>query len=320
MEKQSKGLLTIILVCLVILLGGLGFLLCHKHGIADDSKKELSLAVPPYEGESYAEINGGNPFFSTKDCDAEAFEFYYELDWLGRSTGAEACLGTELMPTEERQSISEVKPTGWQTVTYNFVDQKSLYNRCHLIAYQLTGENANERNLITGTRYMNVDGMLPFEEEVASYIKETNNHVYYRVRPVYEGQNLVADGVVMEAYSIEDSGKGICFNVYCYNVQPGVVIDYKDGSNQLDPDFSVEEYEKEQQDSRKEEDNQETKTLEALYDANGTDYVLNTGRKKIHRPDCRSVQDMSPKNTYEIKAKLQELVEAGYVPRKNCRP
>ena len=181
--------------------------------------------VPAYSGAPYVEIDGNQPAFTEADYTTESFEEYAPLDRLGRCGTAYACISTDLMPTEERGSIGQVKPSGWQTVKYDFIDGKYLYNRCHLIGFQLTGENANERNLITGTRYLNIEGMLPFENLVADYIEETENHVLYRATPVFEGDNLVASGVQLEGWSVEDEGEGVCFNVYCYNVQPGVTID-----------------------------------------------------------------------------------------------
>ena len=181
---------------------------------------------------AYISVDGGVPHFSDSEKNiTEAFESYSDLDYLGRCGVAFACVGKETMPTQERGAIGSVKPTGWHSVRYDFVDGKYLYNRCHLIGYQLTAENANKKNLITGTRYLNVNGMLPFENMVADYIKETNNHVLYRVTPVFIGDNLVASGVLMEAESVEDDGEGILFNVYCYNVQPGIVIDYATGDS-----------------------------------------------------------------------------------------
>ena len=188
--------------------------------------------IPDYDGTSaYAVIYRNQPSFTEEDYTTESYEYYSDLDSLGRCGVAEACVGVDLMPTEERESISSVHPTGWVQNQYDFVDGKSLYNRCHLIGFQLTGENANEKNLITGTRYMNVDGMLPFENEVADYVASTGNHVLYRVTPAFVGSELVARGVEMEAYSVEDDGQGVCFHVYCYNVQPGVEIDYATGEN-----------------------------------------------------------------------------------------
>lgn len=187
--------------------------------------------TPEYAGQAYVAINGNQPFFTQEDYTASSFEAYSPLDGLGRCGPAEACVGQDLMPTEPRGSIGAVEPTGWQVSKYDFVDGKYLYNRCHLIGYQLTAENANKQNLITGTRYLNVTGMLPFENMVADYIHETGNHVLYRVTPIFDGTDLVARGVLMEGWSVEDSGEGICFNVYCYNVQPGVTIDYATGAN-----------------------------------------------------------------------------------------
>lgn len=189
--------------------------------------------IPEYSNEPYVVINNNEPFFDDVDITDEEFETYSKLDSLGRCGVAYANVSTKTMPTEERGSIGYVKPSGWQTVKYDIVDGKYLYNRCHLIGYQLTGENANEENLITCTRYMNTTGMLYFENLVADYVKETNNHVMYRVTPMYNGDNLLASGVLMEALSVEDNGEGIKFNVYVYNVQDGISIDYKDGSSKL---------------------------------------------------------------------------------------
>ena len=187
--------------------------------------------VPKYRGIPYVEINDNKPSFSDKDKDR--VEEYSKLDKLGRCGPAFANVGKELMPTSPRESIRDVRPSGWHTVKYDgIIEDRYLYNRCHLIAFMLAGENANERNLITGTRYFNVEGMLPFEIQVADYVKSTGNHVLYRVRPIFKGNDLVARGVQMEALSVEDGGKGISFNVYCYNVQPGIRINYKDGSSQ----------------------------------------------------------------------------------------
>lgn len=189
--------------------------------------------IPPFDGVPYVEINGNIPFFEEKDFTTDSFESYSDLDTLGRCGVAYANIGIDLMPTEERGAIGSVKPSGWHTIKYDCVDGNYLYNRCHLIGYQLTGENANEKNLITGTRYMNVEGMLPFEDMVDNFVEATNYHVLYRVTPIYEGNDLVAKGVLMEAWSVEDQGRGICFNVYVYNNQPGVEIDYATGESRL---------------------------------------------------------------------------------------
>ena len=189
--------------------------------------------IPLYDGTPYVVLNDNQPSFTAEDMTDVSYEFYSDLDELGRCGVTEACIGRDLMPTEKRGDISSVKPTGWVQNQYDFVDGKSLWNRCHLIGFQLAGENANECNLITGTRYLNVEGMLPFENLGADYVKETDNHVLYRVIPAFQGTELVARGVQMEAYSVEDSGDGVCFNVFCYNVQPGVEIDYATGDNWL---------------------------------------------------------------------------------------
>lgn len=186
-----------------------------------------------YSGEPYVVLNDNQPLFAEEDLTEASFESYAKLDDLGRCQAAYANVGRDLMPTEERGRIGQIKPTGWQTAKYDIVDGKYLYNRCHLIGYQLTAENANEKNLITGTRYLNVEGMLPFENMVADYVKETDGHVLYRVTPVFEGDNLLAKGVQMEAYSVEDAGEGVCFHIFAFNVQPGIGIDYATGDNWL---------------------------------------------------------------------------------------
>ena len=194
--------------------------------------------IEPFSGEPYTVVNGNVPYFTENDITTEPFELFTDLDDLGRCGPAYANVCQELMPTEERGSIGMVKPSGWQLAKYDFVDGKYLYNRCHLLGYQLTGENANVKNLITGTRYLNVTGMLPFENEIADYVHKTNNHVLYRVTPVFEDDNLVADGVLMEALSVEDDTIEFC--VFCYNVQPGVKIDYGTGLNWVDAEYSAE--------------------------------------------------------------------------------
>ena len=191
--------------------------------------------IPAYSGEAYAEINGNVPYFTDSELSTTSYEYYSELDSLGRCGVCVANIGTDIMPTEERGEIGNIKPTGWHTVKYSeIIEGNYLYNRCHLIGFQLAGENDNEKNLITGTRYLNMSGMLPFENMVADYVKETGNHVLYRVTPIFEGDNLVADGVLIEAKSVEDSGSGILFNVFCYNIQPGIVIDYATGDSAED--------------------------------------------------------------------------------------
>ena len=204
----------------------------NKYKISYTTSFDLS-TIPEFLDEPYVVLNDNQPEFTEEDFNKETFEEYSELDYLGRCGPAFAKVGIETMPTEERGEIGMVKPSGWQTIKYDNVDGKYLYNRCHLIGYQLTAENANERNLITGTRYMNVEGMLSFENMVAEYIRESKNHVLYRATPIFEGENLVASGVQIEAKSVEDNGAKICFNVYVYNNQPGIKIDYINGRSFL---------------------------------------------------------------------------------------
>ncbi len=270
------------------------------------SVKENETTVPSdtQTEEPYIKVNGNVPRFSGEEKKtAAAFENYSDLDALGRCGVAFACVGKETMPTEERGPIGSIKPSGWHSVKYDFVDGKYLYNRCHLIGYQLTAENANEKNLITGTRYLNTKGMLPFENMVADYVKETGNHVLYRVTPVFEGKNLVASGVYMEAYSVEDDGDGICFYVYVFNRQQGVKIDYLTGDSVADG--TVESASGETTSAEKEE----TKT-----------YVLNISNGKFHLPDCDSVKKMKEENKQIMKCKRSELINAGYSPCGSCKP
>ncbi len=261
--------------------------------------------IPPYNGEPSVPIHGNKPLFTEEELIPVSFEKYSELDELGRCGVAFACVGLDLMPTEERGSIGEIHPSGWHTVKYEGIDGNYLYNRCHLIAHSLTGEDANERNLITGTRYMNKDGMNPYEILVTDYIRETGNHVLYRVRPIFEGTNLVASGVTMEARSIEDDE--ICFFVYCYNVQPGVEIDYATGES-TGPEYTGEALD---------EGKSETEEIQIPED---TTYVLNTNTMRFHYPDCDSVREMSEKNRLPVNSSREELIEDGYKPCGNCKP
>ena len=241
--------------------------------------------MPAYSGAPYVELDGNVPAFTDEDLTTTAFESYSPLDALGRCGSAYACVGLETMPTEDRGSIGQVKPSGWQTVKYDCVDGKYLYNRCHLIGYQLTGENANEENLITGTRYLNVDGMLPFEDEVADYVQETGNHVLYRVTPIFQGDELVARGVQMEALSVEDDGQGVSFNVYVYNVQPGVVIDYATGESQLGDPTAAQDQSAAPSSDEDAQPAEEDAPAESG-DAVSFTYTLNTKTKKFHDPGC----------------------------------
>ena len=250
--------------------------------------------IPAYQDKPYVVINDNEPFFEEDEFSTKAFESYSELDELGRCGVAYANIGKEIMPTEKRGEIGMVKPSGWKTAKYDCVDGKYLYNRCHLIGYQLSGENANEKNLITGTRYMNVEGMLPFENQIDDYVEETGHHVFYRVTPIYEGSNLVASGVEMEAASVEDDK--LRFHVYCYNVQPGVEINYADGSSKLAGE-------------KEEEQNV----------VGDVAYIGNKNSHIFHRTSCESVQKMKKKNQVEFVLKNQALDE-GYKPCQSCNP
>ena len=205
----------------------------ERYEASQNASADSVEEIPPFSGEAYVVINDNVPFFVEEELTTESYEYYSELDALGRCGVTEACIGIDIMPTEERGDIGSVKPSGWKSVKYDIVDGKYLYNRCHLIGFQLAGENANKKNLITGTRYLNIEGMLPFENMVADYVQETENHVLYRVTPIFDGEDLVAQGVVMEGLSVEDAGEGICFCVFAYNAQPGVTIDYATGESWL---------------------------------------------------------------------------------------
>ncbi len=254
--------------------------------------------IPAFNGtDAYININGGVPFFTDEEKQTtNSYESYESLDALGRCTKTHACIGKDLMPEDEREPLY-VEPSGWVQAKYN---GQYLYNRCHLIGFQLTGENNNNRNLITGTRYLNIEGMLPFENMVADYIKETGNHVMLRVTPIYVGEyDLVASGVLMEGYSVEDEGEGICFNVYCYNVQPGVVIDYADGTSRADLNSGLSK-----------DDNEDTAQA----------YVLNKSSKKIHKPECSSATDMKEENKEVFTGDINEKINEGYTACGSCKP
>ncbi len=225
-QKVKRSKLSPILAVIVLIIAAIGWLWHNNQPPIVDLND-----IPAFSSSPYVEFNGNVPLFTDADMTTDSYEKYADLDYLGRCGETMACIGRDLMPTEDRESISSVYPSGWVNKQYDFVDGKYLYNRCHLIGFQLTGENANKENLITGTRYMNVEGMLPFENMVADYIKDTGNHVLYRVTPIFQGNELVARGVLMEAKSVEDNGAGIEFCVYVYNNQPGVEIDYLTGES-----------------------------------------------------------------------------------------
>lgn len=309
MNKKFLNILLILIVSLSVLSGCsagennfFNDLDITAQSASDYVNYDLS-NIPDYDGKAYVELNGNVPEFSESEKTySESFEEYGKLDSLGRCTYAVSCIGKDLMPTEKRGSIGSVKPSGWHISKYDFVDGKYLYNRCHLIGYQLTAENANERNLIAGTRYLNVEGMLPFENDVADYIEITNNHVYYKVTPIFEGNNLVANGVQMQAYSVEDNGQGISFNVYCYNVQPGVAIDYATGDNQAVTSSSA------------------SVTSTSSDVADKKTYIVNTKTKKFHNPDCDGVKKMSSSNKKKYKGTRDSLISNGYSPCQKCNP
>lgn len=295
--KKNRTILA--LAVLLVLLAGAWYL----RSAGDSGQQQVhSLTalyldeIPPFSGEPYVAVNNNVPSFLPGEMTTSSYEVYSPLDDLGRCGVASACVGVDLMPTEERESIGQVKPSGWQTVKYDCVDGKYLYNRCHLIGFQLTGENANKQNLITGTRYMNVEGMLPFENMVADYVKETENHVLYRVSPVYDGDDLVARGVQMEALSVEDEGEGVSFNVYVYNSQPGVKIDYATGESWLEGE------------DRPEGDEPEVS------------YILNTSSKKFHLPTCSGASSMKKENREEYTGSREDLIAQGYEPCGTCKP
>ena len=252
--------------------------------------------IPAFSGEKYVAINGNVPYFTKEDYTTTSYESYAVLDSLGRCGVAVACLGRDLMPTGTRGDLSTT-PSGWMQASYDIVDGRYLYNRSHLIGWQLTGEDDNKLNLITGTRFCNQLGMLPFENMVADYIKETNNHVLYRVTPLFIGNELVARGVLMEAWSVEDNGDGICFNVFIYNAQPGIIIDYATGSSRL-----------------------EKADTTPPDEAPQCDYVANKNSKKFHYPECSSVDQMSEKNKEYHTATHDEMIQMGYIPCANCNP
>lgn len=282
--------------------------------------------IPAYSGTPYTEVNGNQPYFTEEELTTQSFETYSELDSLGRCGVAYANVGQDLMPTEPRGEIGAVKPTGWHLVKYDNVDGKYLYNRCHLIAYMLAAENANPQNLITGTRYLNVQGMLPFETKVCDYVKNTGNHVLYRVTPIFDGDNLLADGVLMEAYSVEDAGEGISFCVFAYNVQPGIGIDYATGDNWAEGSgtyqSTVASVAEETPVPQPETDTavQITPESSAPQETQQTTYVLNTNTMKFHYPTCSSVDDMKEKNKQIYTGSRDEVINMGYVPCKRCNP
>ena len=327
MRKKSRDMRYLALFCLLVTLALGGCKaeseprpLPEGQTVTDSA---LLADIPPYGGELSVELSGNVPSFSEEELTTEPFEHYSELDELGRCGAAYANICEELMPTEPRGDIGMIKPTGWHTVKYESVDGNYLYNRCHLIAFMLAGENDNEKNLITGTRYFNVEGMLPFEQMVADYVEETGGHVLYRVTPVYQGDNLVASGVKMEAYSVEDAGAGVCFCVYVYNVQPGVEIDYATGESRLASEMGggdgAAQPDKTQGNGTGDADGAFDEQRQQAEEESGQ-YILNQNTHKFHTPDCGSAADIKPQNRAEYEGSRAELMRQGYEPCGRCRP
>lgn len=296
-----------IIMCLLIMvssLSGCAMINEVQNNLESETTTSISQAtyikgldsLPEYNGEPYVIINDNIPEFKEADITTSSFESYGELDYLGRCTTCMACIGADLMPTQERGEIGSVKPTGWHTVKYDNVDGKYLYNRCHLIGYQLTAENANPNNLITGTRYLNIDGMLDFENLVADYIKSTGNHVLYRVTPIFMDNELVARGVQMEGYSVEDSGKGVSYNIYCFNAQPDIKINYATGDSEYIGNSTT------------------------IKDGEKQTYYVNISTKKYHKKNCSSLSHAKSKNIKLYKGTKEQLANNGYSPCKSCNP
>lgn len=317
MTRNHNLRLISLLICLVMLASLLCG--CKKNIRLDD--------IPEYNGSACVEINGGKPFFTEEEITDEAFESYSELDALGRCGVAFACIGIEIMPTESRGDIASVTPTGWEyggmsnnNVYEDIVEDGYVYNRCHLIGFQLAGENDNDKNLITGTRYMNIEGMLPYENMIADYVEESKNHVMYRVTPIFQGLDYVARGVFMEGLSVEDNGRGISFCVYAYNVQPGITIDYFTGVNvangQTLPDVKDENDNREEQAGSSTDDNSDI--------GNGSEdnctYVLNVNSKKFHIPGKSCANRISDKNKEYYDGTRESLIGKGYSPCGICNP
>ncbi len=308
---MKKGLafirLSAFVVCLLLVLGQL--VSCFDPGFKPNASTGPDLEedkLPDYVQVPYVTVNGNIPYFDADDIVFESYEYYSELDSLGRCGVAVACIGIDIMPTEDREGSLSVNPSGWEhkgesnNNTYDFVDGGYIYNRCHLIGFQLTGENSNAKNLITGTRYLNMEGMLPFENMVAAFVRDTEMHVMYRVTPIFEGNDYVAKGVLMEGYSVEDEGEGICFCVFAYNVQPGVIINYYTGENEADPDYV-----------EPDDDNNSAAV-----------YVLNLSSKKYHLPTCTYAINMKSDNRFNYTgtpANFNKLYP-DYSPCGSCHP
>ena len=299
------------------------------------------LDIETYHGLPFVLVNDNVPSFTLQELTTSPYLKLSPLDSLGRTGPGMACLGKETLPKESRGQIGNIRPSGWHTVRYDdLIQDKYLYNRCHVLGYQLSGDNATPENLFTGTRYLNSETMVYFENMVASYLNDSGNrHVMYRVTPVYRGDDLVASGVQMEAYSVEDRGEGICFNAYLYNVQPGVEIEYSDGSSrkssgyapgeavsaaaayrQLTGGAQSEVLKLEATEAPQEKVAAGSRNMPVEAEEEGITYILNTNTKKFHYPECRSVSDMKEKNKKEFTGSRDEVISKGYVPCKRCNP
>lgn len=289
----------------------------EKKTMAVADKGTIPADLPAYSGAAFVQINGNVPYFTDTELVTTSFETYSELDKLGRCGVAYANVGRDLMPTEKTESAEQINPSGWHIVKYpDLISDQYLYKRCDLIAYSLTGENSNEKNLITGTGYMDVEGMRPFEDQVADYVKKTGNHVLYRVTPVFTGENLLADGVLMEAESVEDAGKGIRFNVYVYNVQPGIFLDYATGDSA--PGTVETAVAQSASGDASSVAGSSLATAEPAQTA--TTYILNTNTHKFHYPACSSVNQMKDRNKQEYFGNRADVIGMGYDPCKRCNP
>ncbi|MBR2247943.1 MAG: DNA/RNA non-specific endonuclease [Bacilli bacterium] len=314
----------------------------EKRNLVDTTNKITLLDIPEFESTPYVEINGNIPFFDDSELTTNSYEYYSELDKLGRVGIATACIGVG-MDDKPRENISYIKPTGWKDTKYNGIDGSNLYNRCHLIAQSLTGENANEKNLMTGTRFMNTEGMLRFENRVSDYVNNTKNHVLYRVTPMFNDDDMLAKGVLIEAKSVEDNGKGIQFNVFCYNVQPGIEIDYKTGESKRVEETSTNELTQSttiassiaMDNSKNSSETSSSKSIseqttttpttsatkeQTTSTNNEATYVLNKNTKKFHYSWCSSVNSMKEKNKEYSNSSRDSLISRGYQPCKKCSP
>lgn len=311
--KHHRISILSLMLCILLLQGCAQPYKEPSLAITDDTVSQAEIFIPEqtqypaYTGEAHTAVNGNIPFFTKEEQTDQTYESYSDLDELGRPGIATACLGTDTMPAENewRGAIGMIKPAGWHTVKYpDIIPDSYLYNRCHLIGWQLSGENANERNLITGTRYLNVTGMLPFENQIADYIKDTGNHVMYRVTPVYTGNNLLCDGLLLEAMSVEDNGLSFC--VYCHNVQPDIIIDYATGDSRADNEAA--------------DGTLKLETDDTTDYVGQTTYILNTSSMKIHTPECPSAAKIADHNKKEHNGKMSTLLSDGYTACRQCLP